>query len=155
MRSSGSTSSALALALAAAALGVGGCGGGPDARDRDPAKVEADARAAEEGRERLCSLLPGRWTGGPVAPPEGVWFERAKFDVVFGFGGDFTAVASTFARRPYDLRFEGEFEVLDGDQVRVEAENLRGVWKVERADARELVLANDDMKLALTRRYGS
>jgi hypothetical protein len=152
MRSSVGTASA-GLALALAALPAAGCTG--EVAERDEARVEADLAAAADRMERLERLLPGRWAGAPVEAPEGVWFERASFDVTFGPGGDISIVASTFARRPYALRFEGSYEVLDGDQVRVTEPNMGGIWKVARADPRALVIETADVKLDLRRRYGS
>jgi len=163
MRSSASTSSptsrsrsaASLAALALTALAGGGCAGPDLSRELNERKVEAALEAAETRKERLETLLPGRWTGDAVGAPAGVWFEKAKFDVTFSRNGDFAVVASTFARRPYPLRFEGEYEVLDGDQMRVEEANLGGIWRVTDASARGITIALDEMKITLKRRYGT
>src|SRR4051812_8546480 len=86
-----------------------GCGSGVKNPQNDPQKIERAEHIQEGRKERLVGLLPGRWTGEPVAPPEGVWFEKAKFDIELSDRGDFTAIVSTFNKRPYELRFEGEY----------------------------------------------
>ena len=120
----------------------------------------AAGESRQEGdlRRALETDIQGRWTGDPVGPPPEVWFEHAKFDLEFTDQGEFSALVSTYAKHPYELRFTGEYSVKHSDTVVIHDNppNLGGKWDVRRGGAPgELVLSRGDITIALRKRYGT
>jgi hypothetical protein len=164
MKSSASTSRAVALVALAAVLALAGC--------RSTAGISAEGEAR---RKALEHDLVGRWKGEAVDPPAEVWFTHAKFDVWFSDRGDFSAVASTYAGKPYDIHFEGTYEVRPAPGpassdptpfVTVDQRDLGGFWTFERRGPDDMVAhvlllrgksqsATADMRIALKKQFGS
>ncbi|HVY62565.1 MAG TPA: hypothetical protein VHF22_12975, partial [Planctomycetota bacterium] len=117
--------------------------------------ASGESRQAAEKREAFEHEIVGRWVGEPVSPPAEVWFTHAKFDLWFSDQDDFSAVVSTYAGHPYDLRFVGEYRVKHADVLHVDERNLGGDWKVTRRTPDAMTLTRGDLTLALKRRYGT
>ncbi len=143
MRSWRSTSSLTALLLGALLLALGaGC-------------RSVQARAAADARDATAESIVGRWRGEAVEAPARAWWAGAAFDVAFSASGDVSFVASTFAGKPLEVRFEGDYDVVRGDRIAIEEKNMGGDWRVERPGADEIRLTRDELKLALRRVWGT